>query len=247
MRARLEPVAKVNGLTDCEALLHKLVSTPYGTLHKKSLEAMATHETSFFRDAHPFEIIRNKILPDLISARQDVRRLNIWCAAASTGQEPYSLAMLLQDFETQLASWSVRILATDVSDFALAAARSGRYSSIDAHRGLTSEQRTRYFTLTANGQYQLCGDIMQKVEFQSLNLIAPWQNLPRFDLILIRNVLIYFNRQHRDLVFKKINLQLADEKSYLMLGSSESIISDPTYRTVRTNQGSIYQKTASFV
>ncbi|MEI6836173.1 MAG: protein-glutamate O-methyltransferase CheR [Alcaligenaceae bacterium] len=243
IRARLEPLAKENGFTDYEKLLQKLVVTPLEPLHWKCFEAMATHETFFFRDGYPFEMIRETLLPALITARQDVKRLNIWCAAASTGQEPYSIAMILEDFQAQLKGWSVNILATDISATALQVGRKGVYSALDANRGLTKVQLDRFFSPNPCGSYQLSRQVMSCVEFRTLNLITSWGALPKFDLILIRNALIYFNRTHRDLVLNKMHQQLNDEKSYLMLGSSESIFSEATqYQNIRIGRGSVYCK-----
>lgn len=241
IKARLDPVARNNGFTDCEQLLQKLVSSPLEALHWTAFEAMATHETLFFRDSYPFEMLRETVLPSLIAARKASKQLNIWCAAASTGQEPYSLAMLLQDFEAQLQGWSIKILATDISATALDVGRKGLYSKLDISRGQTKEQIARFFTRTEGDAYQISSKLRSLVEFRTLNLITPWFMLPKFDLILIRNVLIYFNRVHRDLVLNKIHQQLADEQSYLMLGSSESIFSSESYQAVRIGRGSVYQ------
>jgi len=242
IRARLDSLAKENGFADYDKFLQKLISTPIEALHHKAFEAMTTNETFFFRDGYPFETIRETLLPALIQARQSTKRLNIWCAAASTGQEPYSISMILEDFESQLSGWTVNILATDISEAVLAGARKGLYSSLDTHRGLTPEQVERFFTRTPEGSYQLSKKIMSRVEFKTLNLISSWNLLAKYDLILIRNVLIYFNRQNRELVLSRMCQQLLDEKSFLMLGSSESIFSDAQYQSVRTGRGSVYQK-----
>jgi len=245
VRARLDPLAKANGFADSEKLLENLAATALSPLHWKAFEAMATHETFFFRDDYPFGMIRETLLPELISARKDTRRLNIWCAAASTGQEPYSLAMILEDFQTELRGWSVNILATDISDSALEVGRKGIYSALDTNRGLNKKQIDRFFTVTASGAYQISKQLRSVIEFRTLNLINAWGSLPKFDLILIRNVLIYFNRAHRDLVLNKMHAQLADEKSYLMLGSSESIFSETTqYQNLRIGRGSVYRKSS---
>ena len=245
VRARLNSLSKQNGFPDYEKLLQRLTSTPIGSLHQQAFEAMTTNETFFFRDGYPFETIREAVLPELIGARQTSKKLNIWCAAASTGQEPYSLAMILQDFEGPLSGWVVNILATDISEAALSIARKGLYSSLDAHRGLTKEQVARFFTPVDESSYQLSAKIMSAVEFRTMNLISSWHLLPKFDLILIRNVLIYFNREKRELILKKIHQQLLDEKSYLMLGSSESIFSADQYRAIRIGRGSVYQKSTA--
>lgn len=245
IRARLDSLAKENGFSDYDKFVRMLISTPIEALHHKAFEALTTNETFFFRDSYPFETIRETLLPALIQARQATKKLNIWCAAASTGQEPYSISMILEDFETQLSGWTVNILATDISEAVLVGARKGLYSSLDTHRGLTPEQVERFFTRTPEGSYQLSKKIMSRVEFRTLNLISSWNLLAKYDLILIRNVLIYFNRQNRDLVLNRMHQQLLDEKSFLMLGSSESIFSDTQYKAIRTGRGSVYQKSQS--
>ncbi len=245
IKARLEPLARANGFTDCEKLLCKLVSYPLEPLHWRAFEAMATHETFFFRDGYPFEMLSDTLLPALIAAKKASKQLNIWCAAASTGQEPYSLAMLLQAFEEQLQGWSIKILATDISSASLDVGRRGLYSAQETSRGLKKEQLNHFFTQTKDGAYQMSQKIMSLVEFRTLNLMAPWLPLPKFDLILLRNVLIYFNRTHRDFILKKIQQQLSCDKSYLMLGSSESILSNDNFQPVRVGRGLVvYQRSA---
>ena len=242
VRTRLTPLAEQLGFSSCEAFLVQLVSTECGPLHRKAFEAIATHETSFFRDAAVFSSLKTTLLPHLIETRQAHKRLDIWCAAASTGQEPYSISMLLNEFDSQLSGWTVRLIATDLSATALNIARAGRYSLAELNRGLSAEHIHRYFFRTPSDEYQILPDIRQRVDFQVLNLLEPWSHLPKFDLILMRNVLIYFGRGHRDKVLEKIRSQLKDEHSYLMLGASESIWSDPAFTVLRTESGSIYQK-----
>jgi chemotaxis protein methyltransferase CheR len=242
VRARLDSLAKEKGFVDYDKFVQMLISTPIEAIHHKAFEALTTNETFFFRDNYPFETIRDTLLPALIQSRQATKRLNIWCAGASTGQEPYSISMILEDFESQISGWRVNILATDISATVLAVARKGLYSFSDIHRGLKPEQIARFFTRTPEGNYQLSKKIMSRVEFRTLNLISTWNLQTQFDLILIRNVLIYFNRQNRDLVLKRMHQQLLDEKSFLMLGSSELIFSDTQFKVFRAHRGTVFQK-----
>ena len=149
-------------------------------------------ETYFFRDEHPFETLREFVLPDLIHNQDAARQLNIWCAAASTGQEPYSLAMLLSEVFPVLANGRCRLIASDLSGSMLERARAGCYSQIEIERGLPASMFEQYFKKRGN-DWQVSESIRRKVEFLRMNLIQDWSPLPVMDLILMRNVLIYFN------------------------------------------------------
>src|SRR5262249_3280886 len=145
-----------------------------------------------FRDRRPFEELREVVLPDLLGRRRGERRLNIWCAASSTGQEPYGVALLLREHFPELAGWRVSILGSDLSREVLARARAGRYSRIEVNRGLPPALLEKYFE-PCDGGWQLRGDVRGMVEYQAINLVRPWPPLPRMDLVLLRNVLIYLD------------------------------------------------------
>ena len=189
---RLSKIAQQNGFPDHFSLIKELVSKPICPLHWVTFEAMATHETMFFRDTHPFQAIKDTLLPQLIHAKRDSKQLSIWCAAASTGQEPYSIAMLLRESFSTLGDWDLKIHATDLSERALSQAKSGIYSQSEMQRGLTQEQINRHFTRLESGHYQVNSDLRKLIHFENINLIKPWQVSPKSDLILMRNILIYF-------------------------------------------------------
>ena len=239
---RLSSIAQKNGFTDHVSLIKELVSKPICPLHWVTFEAMATHETMFFRDTHPFQAIKDVLLPQLIHAKRDSNKLSIWCAAASTGQEPYSMAMLLRESFPNLSDWDVKIHATDLSERALSQARSGIYSRSEMQRGLTQEQISRHFTRLESGHYQVNSDLRKMIQFENINLIKPWQVLPKSDLILMRNILIYFNQEKKQMVLSKMRDQLSDAGGYLMLGASESILFDASFKLHRLERVSYYSK-----
>ena len=239
---RLSNIAQKNGFPDHFSLIKELVSKPICPLHWVTFEAMATHETMFFRDTHPFQAIKDTLLPQLIHAKRDSKQLSIWCAAASTGQEPYSIAMLLRESFPTLGDWDLKIHATDLSERALSQAKSGIYSQSEMQRGLTQEQINRHFTRLESGHYQVNSDLRKLIHFENINLIKPWQVSPKSDLILMRNILIYFNQEKKQMVLSKMRDQLSDAGGYLMLGASESILFDASFKLHRLERVSYYSK-----
>ena len=161
------------------------------------VEAMATNESFFFRDKIPFEHFRTIIMPALLAARRASRTIRIWCAAASTGQEPYSLAMCLKGMEREIAGWRVEILATDLSNEVLEKARAGLYSQFEVQRGLPIQLLIKHFTQVGE-LWQIAPDIRAMVKFRQLNLLSNFSSLGMFDLIFCRNVLIYFDQTDQD-------------------------------------------------
>ena len=239
---RLSKIAQQNGFPDHFSLIKELVSKPICPLHWVTFEAMATHETMFFRDTHPFQAIKDTLLPLLIHAKRDSKQLSIWCAAASTGQEPYSIAMLLRESFPTLGDWDLKIHATDLSERALSQAKSGIYSQSEMQRGLTQEQINRHFTRLESGHYQVNSDLRKLIQFENINLIKPWQVSPKSDLILMRNILIYFNQEKKQMVLSKMRDQLSEAGGYLMLGASESILFDASFKLHRLERVSYYSK-----
>src|SRR5262249_58639599 len=166
--------------------------------------------------------LRARILPELIARRAPVRRLHIWSAACATGQEPYSLAMLLHDLAPRLAGWDVQLLATDFSHGILKRARTGCYSPIEMNRGLPAIQLVRHFRKTAEA-WELKSDVRERVEFRELNLNGPWPALPAMDLVLMRNVLLYFEPELRRRVLRQLALVMPAD-GILVLGSGETTL-----------------------
>ncbi|MCP5195767.1 MAG: protein-glutamate O-methyltransferase CheR [Gammaproteobacteria bacterium] len=221
IETRLTPLARRAGFVSLEALIASLRANSAATsLRNQVVEAIVTHETSFFRDLYPFEILKTSILPELL-ARRPSSNLTIWCAACSSGQEPFSVAMLVREhFPT--AKNQVRVIATDLSNAILARARAGIYSQIEVNRGLPAVLLTKYFQKQGL-QWRIRPEIRQMVEFQQSNLAGPWPLIPPLDIILMRNVLIYLELKTRKTILSKIRGILKPD-GYLFLGSSETTL-----------------------
>ena len=219
VQARLAPIAREEGCASVETLVDRLdkLESP---VRQRVIEAMLTGETQFFRDEHPFECLRQVILPELLQERRAERSLNLWCAAASTGQEPYSLAMLLQDHFTSTMGWACRLFASDYSAQALQRASEGLYNQLEIERGLPPELLKRHFSREGT-QWRLNGEVRRRVEFRSINLLGPWPKLQPMDLVLLRNVMIYFGDQDKSRVLDKIRT-VVRPGGFLLLGASET-------------------------
>jgi len=213
---------------------------PFQGLHRKAVEAMTTNETSFFRDFHPFEALKKFVLPDLLALRSAERTLNIWCAASSSGQEPYSLGMLIRENFPQLLSWKLRILATDLSTEVLARAREGRYSQLEVNRGLPANLLVKYFQKQGCDWY-LRDEIRRMVDFQIVNLSNAWPALPPVDIVMIRNVLIYFGIETKKEILAKVRRVLKPD-GYLFLGGAETTFSiDESFERVQFERATCYR------
>ncbi|MEI7427355.1 MAG: protein-glutamate O-methyltransferase CheR [Betaproteobacteria bacterium] len=240
--SRLTPIAKAHQFEDYIALLKHLEQTKVGDLHWACFEALTTNETFFFRDIFPFDALKTNILPDLMNAKRGLKELYIWCAAASTGQEPYSLAILMKENFPELNSWKLNIFATDIAQNVIDKAQSGIYNPTELQRGLSPDQIRRYFKKLPNGNFVIIDDLKKMVKFDIVNLVQRWPVMPKFDLILIRNVMIYFNQAAKNELVKKLHQQMLDKHSVLMLGSSESILFDTTFQVVQLPKVSYYKK-----
>ncbi len=218
--ARLGPVVREAGAERLEDLVGLLRSRSTTPLRRAVAEAMTTNETSFFRDAGPYNAIRDLILPDLIRRNESSRRLRIWSAAASTGQEAYSVAMLLWECFPEVAStWDVKVLGTDISRFVIDHARAGRYRRLEVNRGLPARMLLRYMD-RAGDEWQVAERVRQLCEFQCMNLCAPSTELEPFDLVLLRNVLLYFSQGDRAAVLATVHRHSV-AGGYLLLGAAE--------------------------
>ena len=193
VESRLLPIARRAGSAGLGDLVHKLKGKHSESLVLDVVEAMTTNETFFFRDKIPFEHFRDTVMPALFAARAEQRRIRIWCAAASTGQEPYSLAMLLREMGGRTAGWRIEIVATDLSTDVLEKAKSGLYSHFEVQRGLPIGLLIKYFSQIGE-TWQIAPDIRAMVQFRSLNLLGDFSHLGVFDVVFCRNVLIYFDQ-----------------------------------------------------
>jgi chemotaxis protein methyltransferase CheR len=186
------------------------------------VEAMMTNESFFFRDKTPFENFRSTVLPALTAARRNSRAIRIWCAAASTGQEPYSLAMSLKEMQRDVAGWRIDVIATDLSNEVLEKARQGIYNQFEVQRGLPIQLLIKYFTQIGD-MWQIAPDIRSMVKYQQLNLLSDFSRLGTFDLIFCRNVLIYFDQETKIGLLNRLARVIAGD-GYLVLGAAETVV-----------------------
>ncbi len=222
LQTRLTPLAQTMDLGSLAELVAALRKDPHGRLATAVTEAMTTNETSFFRDRTPFEELKERLLPELIQARAQTRMLRIWCAAASTGQEPYSIAMLIADEFPELAEWFVDIVGTDISADVLKRAQEGIYTQMEVQRGLPIQCLVKHFEQTDAG-WQIKESLRRKVRFCQLNLLDDFRQLGRFDIIFCRNVLIYFEPDTKREILDRLHEQLRPD-GYLLLGAAETVI-----------------------
>jgi len=240
VESRIQPLVNDKGFDSIEALVVKLRNTPYSVLHKDVIEAMTTNETSFFRDMHPFDALRKDILPELIKTRSHVRNLHVWCGACSSGQEPYSLSMLIRENFPALANWRINISATDLSDDILAKARSGSYGTLEINRGLPALLMVKYFE-RQGADWQVKKDIRDMIDFRQMNLIGNWPPMSKVDIVMLRNVLIYFDKETKQSILGQIR-KLLKPDGYLFLGSSETTFSlDDGFERVMFGRAAAYR------
>lgn len=237
VEARLMPVARQLHLASLEALCAALRNSD-PPLQKKVVEAMTTHETLFFRDAAPFDALRTEILPPLIAQRKNTRKLTFWSAAASSGQEAYSLAMLL--LEMGLEGWNIQILGTDLSLQILERARAGRYIQIEVNRGLPVSHLLKYFDRQGL-DWQIKDHVRRMVAFEHFDLRKSMRTKGPFDVILCRNVLIYFDVETKKKILPELRGALF-HGGYLVLGGAESTLNlDNDFLRVRAGRTVFYQ------
>ena len=186
------------------------------------VEAMTTNESFFYRDKVPFDHFRDAIMPSLLATRARERRIRIWCAAASTGQEPYSLAMCLKEMKDKFAGWRVDILGTDLSTEVLEKAKAGVYSQFEVQRGLPIQMLVKYFTQTGD-TWQISPEIRAMVQYRPLNLLADFNHLGNFDVVFCRNVLIYFDQETKIGVLNRV-ARLLEPDGFLVLGAAETVV-----------------------
>jgi chemotaxis protein methyltransferase CheR len=222
LESRLLPVARLHHLKTLDDLIAAVRRRPDEELVRDIIEAMTTNESSFFRDIKPFDQFRTFVLPRLLKARGQTRTIRIWCAACSSGQEPYSLAMLFAEEKPMLAGWQLEILATDISTEILEKAQAGLYSQFEVQRGLPIQLLIKYFRQEGD-RWQIDPAIRAMVRFRPLNLLADLSHLGQFDVIFCRNVLIYFEQATKTAVLDRVARQLARD-GYLYLGGAETIL-----------------------
>jgi chemotaxis protein methyltransferase CheR len=216
---RLTPIARHSGAANLEDFINMLKNGKPAHLHRAVAEAMTINETSFFRDIASFEMLKQVIFPRLIEQRAQTRRLRIWSAASSTGQEAYSLAMAITEYFPDLAHWDVKIIGTDISRQVVDYAQSGRFRRLEVNRGLPARMLLKYMVKDGE-EWEIVPRIRSMCEFRCANLCAPMTQMPVFDLVLLRNVLLYFPQYDRRALFSEIYRKVASD-GYLLLGNAE--------------------------
>jgi chemotaxis protein methyltransferase CheR len=235
IESRLLPLARKAGLSGIPELVQKLQGGS-SALITSVVEAMTTNETFFFRDKVPFDHFRDTIMPEVLKARAGRRSMRIWCAAGSTGQEPYSLAMTLKEMGAALTGWRVEIIATDLSQEVLEKAKSGVYSQFEVQRGLPIQMLMKYFKQTGE-TWQINPELRAMIQHRQLNLLQDFSHLGTFDVIFCRNVLIYFDQETKINIFNRLARQIEPD-GFLVLGAAETVVGlTDTFRPLADRRG----------
>jgi chemotaxis protein methyltransferase CheR len=238
--SRLAQLVAQEGFGSVRELIQTLRSQSFADLHRKVVNAMTNNETWFFRDQVPFDALRMAVLPRLIAARAAERQLSIWCAACSTGQEPYSIAMTLREHFPELRRWKIRLLATDISTAVLERAHRGQYSRMEVNRGLPAPLLSRYFT-SDGMSWAVSDELRNAIEFRTFNLAATWKEFPSCDVIFMRNVLIYFDVEKKKAILGQLRRSLRSD-GYLFLGNAETTYNlDPKFERVQYETTAYYR------
>jgi chemotaxis protein methyltransferase CheR len=221
VESRLMPLARQWNLAGIPELVQRM-KNGVEALTSEVVEAMTTNETFFFRDKIPFDHLKEAVLPALAQARASRRSLRVWCAASSTGQEPYSIAMCLKEASALFAGWRIEIVATDLSQAVLDKAKAGLFSQFEVQRGLPIHLLVKYFTQQGE-LWQLSAEIRGMVQHRQLNLLQDLSHLGTFDVIFCRNVLIYFDQDTKLGIFTKL-ARMLEHDGVLALGAAESLV-----------------------
>ena len=222
VESRLGPLLRQRRLPSSADLVRALRAKPRSELERVVVESMTTNETSFFRDMHPFEALRTTFLPELVARRAAERKLRLWSNACSSGQEAYSLAMLIMEAVPSLQDWEVGILATDISREMVQRTQQGVYGQVEVNRGLPAHLLARCFQPTGT-QWQVLPELRRLVQAREMNLVHPWPSLPLFDVIMMRNVLIYFDLETKRGILRRARQALRPD-GLLFLGSAETTL-----------------------
>jgi chemotaxis protein methyltransferase CheR len=236
VESRLLPLVRKNGFNAVADLVASIKATPQSPLAAAAVEAMTTNESFFFRDKIPFEHFRSVIMPALIRSRSKEKRIRIWCNACSTGQEPYSLAILLDGMRQELMGWAVEIMATDISNEVLARAKAGVYSQFEVQRGLPIQMLVEHFTQVGE-QWQISSELRARVKYRPFNLLHDFAGLGTFDVVFCRNVLIYFDQETKTRVLDRL-LRVTARDGYLVLGAAETVVGlTDAFKPTREHRG----------
>ncbi len=236
--SRLQPIVKEKEFSSISDIVTELKKGNI-RLRENVIEAMTTNETSFFRDIHPFNSLKKEVLPGLIESRKSLRSLKIWCAACSSGQEPYSIAMMLKENFPQLNSWNIEILCSDISNEMINRCKEGKFTQIEVNRGLPVSLMIKYFKQKEN--YWYIDDSLKKMlKFRNINLAKPFPLIGQMDIVFIRNVLIYFSTETKKNILSQIK-KILKKDGFLVLGSTETTLNlDSSFKRITYGKSSFY-------
>lgn len=241
IEARLQPIAQSNGMASIDELIVALRRQNPGKLHGKVVEALTTNETHFYRDIQPFRLFQNQVLPAMFERNGAKKRLRVWSAACSTGQEAYSIAMCILDSPLAFDDWEVQVLGSDINEEVVEKAKAGSYRQLDVNRGLPAPQLVKYFDRDGSN-FRVKPTLSQMCQFRQLNLSHPWPALGTFDVVFLRNVLIYFDLESRRTILQRMS-RVIEPGGHLYLGAAETTtnLSDQFVRALDGPGGS-YQR-----
>ncbi|MCG8556477.1 MAG: protein-glutamate O-methyltransferase CheR [Proteobacteria bacterium] len=240
IESRLARLWRREGHRSIKEFVAHLKTKSFSSLHSEVALALATHETAFFRDASAFEALRERILPEMLERRAPARSLNLWSSACSSGQEPYSVALALCEAVPDLANWSVRLLASDMSPALVSRAVAGVYRKAEVERGLPAHLRDKYFERNGD-DWQAVEYVRRMIEFRTINLVETWPMLPRMDIVLMRHVLIYFDVPTKRKIFGKLRRILRPD-GFVFLGAGETTIGvDDALEPIDTSTACCYR------
>ena len=222
LESRLTPIAHKRGLETLDDLINEVRLKRKEDLLTEITEAMTTNESFFFRDNRPFDLFKDTVLPQFLQSRASRKKIRIWCAAASTGQEPYSLAIILKEMGIKLAGWDIEIIGTDISQEVLDKAKIGLFSQFEVQRGLPIQLLIKYFNQVGD-LWQISDEIKSMVTYKKFNLLDPYTLLGNFDVIFCRNVLIYFDQPTKTEVLAKMR-KIIPADGTLFLGAAETVL-----------------------
>ncbi len=239
LESRLMPLVRTRGLDSMDALVASVRKGGDEPLLREITDAMTTNETLFFRDIRPFDQFRDVMVPALTEARASQKKIRVWCAACSTGQEPYSLAMVIKELGAKLAGYRIEFIATDLSTEALAKAKAGIYSQFEVQRGLPVSMLVKYFQ-QQNDAWQVNSEIRAMVRYEELNLLKDFSKIGPVDIVFCRNVLIYFDPETKKDILERAHKLLPDD-GYLLLGGSETVLGVTEKFGAVDNQRGLYR------
>lgn len=240
VESRLSPIARENGMSSVAELVNALRRPGNRDLSRQVVDAMTTNETSFFRDLHPFEALKTHVIPELMEKRSKERTLNIWSNACSSGQEVYTIAMILRESFPSLAGWRVRLIASDLSSAILRKAQEGLFNQTEVNRGLPMPLLLKYFSKVGL-QWQIREDLRKMVEFREVNLVETWPMLPTMDIVFLRNVLIYFSPETKATILNKVQRIMRADGSLFLGGAETTMNLDTNFIRVPVGKAICYR------